>query len=130
MTRSVYVVTGAEEVAAQFRRLGFKASDLAPAFARVGATVAADARSRAPRRSGRLASDIRSGGAGGTGKTRATISAGRATLPYAGVHEYGWPRRHIAERRFLRDAADENAQATADLLVREMQHRIDSVGLG
>lgn len=130
MTRSVVVVTGAEDVAAQFRRLGFKASDLSSAFERVGARVASDARSRAPRDSGRLASDIRSGGAEGVGKTRATISAGRAVVPYAGVHEYGWPRRNIAERRFMRDAADAQAQATADLLVAEMQRKIDSVGLG
>lgn len=32
-----YTVTGAEEVAAQFRALGLRARDLAPAFQKIGA---------------------------------------------------------------------------------------------
>ena len=126
MTQQIVRVYGAEDVAARFRRLGFKASDLRGAFSKIAADVVSEAKSRAPRQTGRLSSDVRPG----LGKTRATVYAGRVGVPYAGVQEYGWPRRHIAAQPFLRPAADNEAQAAADVLVREMQRLINGVGLG
>lgn len=125
MSRDFYRVTGAEEVAATFKRFGFKAADLQDAFREIAADVAAQARARAPRQSGRLASDVRPG----IGKTRATVYAGGSAVPYAGVQEYGWPRRSIAAQPFLRPAADDEAEAAAAAIVKEMTRLINSLGL-
>ncbi len=51
--------------------------------------VARRARTEAPRRSGRLAGDIRSSGT----KARGIIRVGRKALPYAGPIHWGWPGR-------------------------------------
>lgn len=119
-------VYGAEDVARRFARLGFKASDLRGAFSAIGNEIVADARARAPRRSGRLAGNIRAG----LGKTRATVSAGSGSLLYAGVQEYGWRGHGIEAQPYLRPAADQKAEEAARLLAREMQRLIDSAGLG
>ena len=123
--RDVYRVTGAEETAAAFKRLGFKAADLQDAFRDIAADVVTEARARAPKVSGQLAGNIRPG----IGKTRATVYAGSAGTPYAGVQEYGWPRRSIAAQPFLRPAADNQAEAAAVVIVREMTRLINSLGL-
>jgi len=126
MTRSVFQVYGAEEVAGRFARLGFQASDLRGAFKTIGDEIVKDARSEAPKRSGRLAGNIRAG----LGKTRATVSAGSGSLLYAGVQEYGWRGHGIEPQPYLRPAADENAERAARILVAEMNRLIRSAGLG
>ena len=118
-------VTGDEQVRAQFKALGFKARDLERAFAQIGSEVVSDARALAPKVTGRLAADIRANRA----KTRASISVGRASVPYAGPVNYGWPRRNIAPSMFMNRAADDKADSAAVQLAREMQRLIDSVGL-
>ena len=55
----------------------------------------------APRRSGRLAADIRTAGTQRAGIVR----VGRASLPYAGPIHWGWPARRIAAQPFAADAA-------------------------
>jgi hypothetical protein len=119
-------VTGAEQVAAQFKALGLKSGDLSRAFAEIGDRVAHDATVLAPKETGRLAGDVRAGKA----KTRATISVGRRSVPYAGPINYGWPRRNIAPTRFMNRAADDKADYSADRIVREMERLIRQVGLG
>lgn len=118
-------VTGAEQVAAQFKALGLKSRDLERAFAEIGAEVAQDATALAPKDTGRLAGDVRVG----KGKTRATISVGRASLPYAPPIHWGWRRRNIEPNPFLQKAADSKAEFSADRIVREMERLIKQVGL-
>jgi hypothetical protein len=121
-----YKIYGDREVMARFRALGFKSSDLSSVFGVIAAEVATDARSLAPRRSGRLAGDVRAGKA----KTKATIAVGRASVPYAGPVNYGWPRRHIAANLFMNRAADSKAESSAERITREIQHMINETGLG
>ena len=63
----------------------------------VAKIVADEATRQAPRRSGRLAGSVR----GKSTTRRATISAGKGNVPYAGVIHWGWPRRNIRANRFL-----------------------------
>lgn len=49
---------------------------------------------------GKLSGTVRAG----RGKTKAVIRAGGAKAPYAGVIEYGWPKRGIAARHYLNEA--------------------------
>lgn len=119
------VVTGDEQVRAQFKALGFKVSDLSAAFGQIAAEVAGDARATAPKVSGRLAGNVRPGRA----KTKATVAVGGAGVPYAGPINYGWRARNIAPTRFMNKAADDKADSSAVTLAREIQRLIRSVGL-
>ena len=123
---ALYRVTGDREAAAKFKALGFKVSDLSAVFGRIAEEVASDARGTAPRRSGRLAGDVRPG----RGKTRATVIVGRASVPYAGPINYGWPSRHIAANLFMNRAADDKADSSAEAIAAEMKRMISSSGLG
>jgi hypothetical protein len=57
----------------------------------------------APRRTGRLAADIRSSGQAAGGVVR----AGRARVRYAGVIHFGWAAHNIEPQPFLYDALDD-----------------------
>lgn len=120
------VVVGDRETRLAFKRLGLKARDLSDAFGRIAADAASDARMLAPKVSGRLAADVRPSKA----KTKAVVMVGRVSVPYAGVQEFGWPRRNIAAQPFMRPAADSKAESAAEEINREMKKQIRSVGLG
>lgn len=113
------------ELMRQFRKLGFKVSDLGEVFGEIAQEVTADAKSMAPHRSGRLASDIRPSKA----KTRATVAVGRASVPYAGPINYGWARRGIGPSMFMNRAADTKAQSSAAKIDHEIGRMIRSCGL-
>lgn len=119
-------VTGEVEVIAAFRRLGLKCSDLSGVFGRIAGDVAHDAQAGAPKRSGKLAGSVRAGKA----KTRATIYAGGARVPYAPVIEYGHAARGIRPQPFMRPAADTKADSSAEQIAAEIQRLIKGVGLG
>lgn len=118
-------VEGAARVAAAFRSLGLKARDLSPAFQRIGAKVKADAATLAPTLTGRLAADLRTTKA----KTRATVAVGRASVPYAGPINYGWPGHNIEATYFLNRAAEANEDESRDEILNEMNRLIRRVGL-
>jgi hypothetical protein len=129
MARSApYKVTvlGTAEVITQFRRLGFKTSDLHMVFGQIAADVAATARMLAPKRSGRLAADVRAGSA----KTKATVMVGRSSVPYAGPINYGWAARGIAPSLFMQKAADPKAATAGEDINREIKRLIRQSGLG
>lgn len=93
-------VDGLSTVVRQLLELGLEVDDLKDAFseiARQGATVAA---AYAPRRSGALAGDIR----GNRAKSKAVITAGRVSVPYAGPINYGWAARNIEASGFMQKA--------------------------
>lgn len=94
-------VRGARELRATLKRAGADLQDFTDTNAAVGAIVAAEAQTWAPRRSGVLASTIRASKA----KTKVTVRAGGARVRYAGVQEYGWPARHIRPHPYLTTAA-------------------------
>ncbi|MEM9521560.1 MAG: HK97 gp10 family phage protein [Actinomycetota bacterium] len=63
-----------------------------------------------PRRSGRLAADIRSAGQASGGVVR----AGRKSVPYAGPIHFGWSARNISPQPFLYDALDDRRSEVLD----------------
>jgi hypothetical protein len=105
-------VEGFREVAAALQQMGVDVEDLKDAFGAIAAETARAAAARAPRRTGRLAADVR----GNRAKSKAVVTAGRAGIPYAGVHEYGWASRGIAAQPYLRPAADAMAPRAVQLL--------------
>lgn len=93
-------IDGLNQVIRDLLAIGLEVEDLKGAFSAVAARGARLAAAYAPRRSGRLAGDIR----GNRARSKAVITAGRAALPYAGPINYGWAARNIAPSGFMQKA--------------------------
>lgn len=100
-TQAGISVSGLSRLRRDLRKAGDDMGDLKEANARAASIVAAEAARRAPRKTGRLASSVR----GNRAASRASVSAGRAAVPYAGPIHYGWPARGIEANPFVTDAA-------------------------
>lgn len=116
---AVVRVKGLNETLSALRKLGDDMEDLKTANQKLGTEIAAEAAAIAPKLSGALASSIRANRA----KKRVTIKAGNTRVPYAGVIEYGWPRRGIEAQSYLRKAAFDNK----DLISRRYEDNIKEV---
>jgi hypothetical protein len=90
--------------------------------AEISGPVAALARSRARRLSGRLAGSIRVRAT----TTMARIEAGRG-LEYGGVQHWGWPGHNIEPDLFLTEAITEREAATIQLYERKLDEWVESV---
>lgn len=112
-------VQGLSRLRRDLRKAGEGLEDLKAANAAAAAIVAAAAEARAPRRTGRLAASVR----GNRAASRASVSAGRASVPYAGPIHYGWPARHIEAQPFVIDAA----QATESAWLPAYERDLDRV---
>lgn len=82
------------------RALGFELEDIKDGMADLAKEGARLAASFAPRRSGRLAASVK----GDRAKNAAIVEAGGRQVPYAGVINYGWPKRNIAPAGFMQRA--------------------------
>ncbi|KAB7789460.1 HK97 gp10 family phage protein [Bifidobacterium cebidarum] len=98
--RALYVV-GQKRFVATMRKAGADMKELKSVNRQAADLAAPAVRSRAPHgKSGKLAASIRAGATQKAGVVR----AGRKSVPYAGVINYGWPKRHIRPRTFVNDA--------------------------
>jgi hypothetical protein len=109
-------VEGAVELRRALKRMGADLKDLTKINREAAEVVAGDARSNAPRLTGKLAGSIK----GRATKTRATVTAGSRFIPYAGPIHFGWPARNISPQPFLYDAIDRRR----DEVVRKYQERV------
>jgi hypothetical protein len=105
-------VEGLREKIRALEALGVDVDDLKDAFAAIAAEGATLASRLAPRTSGRLAGSIR----GNRAKGKAVVTAGRATVPYAGAVNYGWRRRGITASAFMQKADAQLEDRAAALL--------------
>ena len=112
-------VVGLAKLRRELRRAGDDLADLKDANAAAAAIVAAAAEARAPRRTGRLAATVR----GNRAASRASVSAGRASVPYAGPIHWGWPARGIEANPFVTDAA----QATEHVWLSAYERQLETV---
>lgn len=93
----VYRVAGLTAVTRTLLEIGLEVEDLKNAFSDIAAEGARQAALFAPKRSGRLAGDIR----GNRARSKAVVTAGRVSVPYAGPINYGWARRNIEPSGFM-----------------------------
>lgn len=117
-------IDGLNAVVRSLLALGLEVDDLKEGFseiARYGAIVAAR---HAPRRTGRLASDIR----GNRARNKAVITAGRVRVPYAGPINYGWATRNIEPSLFMQKADRELQPRSLQILESSINARIRSKG--
>jgi len=111
VTKPTITVEGARELRKALRDLDGATADLKAAHADSANIVAQRAMQIVPRRSGTLGSSIRSTGQAAAGVVR----SGRASVPYAGVIHFGFPRRNISPQPFLYDALDERRGEVLDM---------------
>ncbi|WP_158697896.1 hypothetical protein [Streptomyces prunicolor] len=95
-----------------------KASDLQNAFQRIAGTIDRSAHGLVPKLSGRLAASIKPSKA----KSKATVRAGGARVPYAGVQNYGM--YHNIQAKFFMNKALEQNEARS---VAEIERELDSL---
>lgn len=92
-----YRVEGVREVVKALTDLGFEVADLKDVFSEIADRGADAVAAATPRASGALAADVR----GNRAKSKAVVTAGRSSIPYAGVINYGWPARGIEPSEFM-----------------------------
>ena len=101
MSRDPIEVRGSDRLARTLAAAADDLADLRAEHARIGATLAAAARTRAPRRTGRLVASI-----GVTpSPQKIELSAG---TPYAAVINFGSRRKGIRPNPFLTGTVDKN----------------------
>lgn len=93
-------VDGLRALIRDLEKAGVKVADLREAFGLIARRGKGLAIGFAPRRSGTLASSIRSN----TAKNYAAVTAGGARAPYAGPINYGWLDRDIKPSGFMQKA--------------------------
>lgn len=119
-------VTGLKQVLSDLSKLGLDVDDFKETFGSISARGAALAAGFVRSRSGRLAGSVR----GNRAKNRSVVMAGRGkTRDYAGVQNYGWPRRNIPAQRFMQRADDQLKPQLPRMLEGELQDKIKRRGL-
>lgn len=94
-------VEGLSKLVRQLEEIGGDAEDIKDAMAAIAKRGAKLASSFAPIKTGALRSSIR----GNRAKARAVVIAGQGrTNNYAGVQNYGWPKRNIPATSFMQRA--------------------------
>lgn len=111
-------VDGLNQVVTGLLAIGVEVEDLKGAFSSIAAMGARQAARYAPKRTGRLASDVR----GNRSRSKAVVTAGRASLPYAGPINYGWARRNIEPSLFMQKAD----QAVRPFALRRLEAEINT----
>lgn len=123
--RAGFKVQGLSQVVRDLKALGLDVDDLKGAFSKIAAEGAEKAAAHAPRRSGRLAGSLR----GNRAQSKAVVTAGGASVPYAGPINYGWPARGITGSGFMQRADEEMQPRALAMLEDEINRRIKARGL-
>jgi hypothetical protein len=118
-------VTGLREVVKALTDAGVEVEDLKEAMGAIAARAAEIAAAAAPSRSGKLRASIR----GNKAKGKAIVTAGRASVPYAGAINYGWPARGIKPRKFMQQADAEIGPKAVELLEANINKILTEKGL-
>lgn len=116
-------IEGLANLVRTMKRAGLDISELKDAHKHVGDIVAREARARAPRRTGKLASSVKAARQQG----RARVTAGSARVPYAAPIHWGWPSRGIAARPFVSDAARDTEPQWVAVYVRDVEQALAKV---
>lgn len=116
-------VEGLNRLVRTLNKAAVDVSELKDAHQRVAQIVADAASSRAPRRSGALASAIR----GSRQVRRARVTAGSARVPYAPPIHWGWAARGIAANPFVSEAAQDTESRWTETYTQDVQNALDQV---
>lgn len=122
---SGFRVDGLSAVTRALLDIGVEVTDLKGAFSSIADEGARQAARFAPKRSGRLAADIR----GNRARSKAVVTAGRVSVPYAGPINYGWARHGIEAAGFMQKADQAMQPFALKRLEEEINRSIQRRGL-
>lgn len=122
--RATVQVDGLNKVINALQQMGVEVDDLKDAFQKIGNIIKDESVSLTPVLTGRLAASIRAG----RSKNKATVRAGGAAIPYAGVIHYGG-YNNITGTMFLTKAAENKAGEARSTLDNEIGDLINRLGL-
>ena len=114
---------GAAQLRRTLKQAGDDLEDMKDAHIRAAKIVEEATLGLVPVDSGWLASTIRSSGT----PTTATVRAGNKATPYAGPIHWGWPKRGIKSRPFLREAAQTIERDITDRYDRQVAEMLNKV---
>jgi hypothetical protein len=112
-------INGLNEVTRNLKLFGATAEDLKEANSIISGKVAADAAAAAPKKTGRLSDSVR----GNRQQRKASVIAGGSSVRYAGVIEYGYPKRNIKAQPFIRRAGWQNQS----FIIEQYEKNINSI---
>lgn len=118
-------IQGADRAMRALARAGAETQDMKDLMHSLGSLVVKTAKPLTPHRTGRLAGSIRAG----RGKTKAVVTAGRKSIPYAGVQHYGWPAHHIKGTMFLVKALEVKNEEIVRNLIKGIGEICTKLGL-
>lgn len=118
-------VSGLREVVRALEQSGVEVSDLKQAFSTIAAEGARVMRGFVPTLTGRLSASVR----GNKAKGKAVVTAGRASSPYAGPINYGWPKRNISGAQFIARTDEVMEPRVGELITEELTTIIRRHGL-
>ena len=118
-------IEGLRETVRALEKVGVEVDDLKDAFAPISQEGARVAAGFVQSRSGRLAGTLR----GNRAKSKAVITAGRSSVPYAGAQNYGWQRRNITAQGFMQKADEVMEPRSRRLLENAINDAIRRSGL-
>jgi hypothetical protein len=119
-------IEGVNKLVRDLQALGLEVDDLKDVFADLAAKGATLAARFAPKRTGRLAGNIR----GNRAKSKAVVTSGGRAVPYAGPLNYGWPARGIAPSNYLQRADEALRPYALAELSAGIDRKIKEKGLG
>lgn len=122
---AVMRIEGFNKTMRALNRAGAETQDMKTLMHTLGSLVVKTARPLTPHKTGRLTSSIRAG----RGKTKAVVTAGRKSIPYAGVQHYGWPAHHIKSTMFLVKALEAKNEEIVRTLVKGIGEICTKLGL-
>lgn len=123
--RTGFYVEGLSQVIRDLHAIGVEVEDLKGAFSKLAELGANIAEAAAPKLTGALAASIR----GNRAKSKAVVTAGRASVPYAGVQNYGWPAHNISPSGFLERADQQLQHRAIGILEAEINQQIRRRGM-
>lgn len=119
-------VEGLRETVKALEAAGVELTDLKEAMARIAAVGADLVASHTPVATGKLRASVR----GNKAKGKAEVLAGKASVPYAGPINYGWPKRNIRPRNFLAAADAELGPKVVQMFEDNINDILTKKGLG
>lgn len=126
MARAVgFHVDGLNALVRDLQEIGAEVDDLKDAFSAIADQGARLASSYAPVLTGTLAGDIR----GNRAKSKAVVTAGRVSVPYAAPINYGWADHNIEPSGFLQRADEAMRPYALRRLEEEINQQIRRRGL-
>ena len=118
-------VSGLRETVKKLEEFEVEVDDLKDVMAQIATLATEAAAQHAPSRSGKLRASIR----GNRAKGKAVVTAGRATVRYAGAINYGWAKRHIKPAGFMQTADKEIGPKALELYEQGINNLIAKKGL-